>query len=107
MDMVERVARAIEPYVAVMTGNSESSGDPNFENLANWKEEAAYVALAAIAATRLDPALQSESCPSDIVDAGRNEIMAWDLDPNDFKKANAAVVDCFNAMIDAALGEGE
>jgi hypothetical protein len=107
MDMVEKVARALcgsQPHMLALKQLNAADWEYEVDN--GWRD-CEIEARAAIAAMRLDPSLQSESCPSDIVDAGRNKIMAWDLDQNDFKKANAAVVDCFNAMIDAALGEGE
>jgi hypothetical protein len=92
-EMVERGA------LAAKEARDAANSDPSV----SWQDMDERIARAVIKAIRLDNALQSESCSSDIVDAGRNAWMEWEVGPDDFKRANAATVDCWNAMIDAAL----
>lgn len=100
MSMVERVARALcDDTMSRWRSPVALQKEP-------WREFIP-AARAVIEAMRLDPSLQSESCSTDIVDAGRNAWMEWEIGPDDFKRANAATVESWNEMITAALGKEE
>lgn len=112
MTDIERVARAIEAAAVKhdMPGETRSLGyyasvgiDYFKHDHARYEELLQLAARAAIRALRIED--HSASCSTPQVDAGRIAIESWELTPGDFKRANCAVVDCWNAMIDQALEE--